>query len=91
MVHGNPDRWLGGKFNGKDPQKVVLKREMHSGAHGETEAAKGEITIDQEAINASPDTDDPNLNVALTVFHELWHVAKSNYRGHDESNDTPEC
>ena len=70
-----PDGWFEKRFKGKDPLKVVLKQGKLNGPHAQADITKGEITLDLEAIKASPDTDDPNFNVAIAVFHELWHIA----------------
>ena len=94
-ARSKPDGFLGKAFYGKRVKKVTLKSGKVEGALGQKRDPSGsvrdifstaEITLDLESIKASSETDDYDLNVALTVFHELWHVGMPEDRTHVPGN-----
>ena len=57
------------------------------GRYGQAKTSEGvdavaEITLDLEQIRNAPTTDSYELDVATTVFHELWHVANPKDKSH---------
>lgn len=80
-VRFNKKGWLGHKFFKGKTKKVVLNSgALPPGRYGQAKTSKevnevAEITLDLEQIKNKPITDSYELDVATTVFHELWHVA----------------
>lgn len=92
----NRDGFLGKAFYGKRVKEVTLKSGRVEAGLGQKQDSSSdvrdvfstaEITLDLESIKASPQTDDYDLNVALTVFHELWHVGMLEDKTHEAGNN----
>ena len=87
-VSSNTKGWLGRKFFKGETKKVVLKSgTLPPGRYGQAKTSEGvdavaEITLDLEQIRNAPTTDSYELDVATTVFHELWHVANPKDESH---------
>ena len=91
-----PDGFLGKAFYGKRVKRVTLKSGKVEGGLGQMQDSSSrvrdvfstaEITLDLESIKASSKTDNYDLNVALTVFHELWHVGMPEDNTHEAGNN----
>ena len=84
----NEKGWLGQKFFKGKTKKVVLKSgTLPAGRYGQAKTSSdvnevAEITLDLEQIRNKPITDSYELDVATTVFHELWHVANPKDKSH---------
>lgn len=95
VVRGNPKGVLGRKFFGGETKKVKIKSgKLKKGTLGQAQRGASvndvaEITLDLEQIRNKPVTDNYELNVTQTVFHELWHVANPQDRTHEPGKVPP--